>query len=63
MTNSGPFSTMDAERLRQVNGGGFAYDVGRVLRFISLCGHNFSTVNLAIIDWQVNAELNDAANN
>jgi len=54
---------MDAERLRQVNGGGFAYDVGRVLRFISLCGHNFSTVNLAIIDWQVNAELNDAANN
>ena len=57
MKNTTLFSTMDAEQLREVNGGGFAFDLGRVIRFIGLTGggHN---ATYAIIDWIIN----DAAN-
>jgi len=52
---------MDAERLRQVNGGGFAYDVGRGLRWLAISATQ-GVIN-AIIDATVNEALNEAANN
>jgi hypothetical protein len=57
MKNTALFSTMDAEQLRVVNGGGFAFDLGRVIRFIGLTGGGVNTT-YAIIDWIIN----DAAN-
>ena len=52
---------MDAERLRQVNGGGFAYDVGRGLRYLAIYATQ-GWVN-AMVDAIVNEALNEAANN
>ena len=45
------------------SGGGFAFDVGRVLRFLSIAlpGDAIS-VTYAITDWQINAMINDAEN-
>ena len=60
MENTAHFSTMDAGQMRQVNGGGFAYDVGRVLRFLSIAGNGIGgTATLAIIDWEVNKIINE----
>lgn len=61
MENRDLFSTMDAERMKQVNGGGFAYDVGRVIRFIGLSGTGYNTW-YAIIDWEINKAINEAEN-
>ena len=61
MKNTENFSTMDAEQLHDVNGGGFAYDVGRVIRFIGLSvgGQNPYALNYAIADWHLNALINN----
>ncbi|HER09064.1 MAG TPA: hypothetical protein ENO20_09160 [Bacteroides sp.] len=61
MKNFGPFNTMDVESMRQVNGGGFAYDVGRGIRCLALYvvyGNIY-----AMTDYIVNEALNEAANN
>jgi hypothetical protein len=44
-----------------INGGGFAYDVGRVLRFLYISGLGSSVIGttMAVIDWEINAALND----
>jgi len=52
---------MDVESMRQVNGGGFAYDVGRGIRCLALYvvyGNIY-----AMTDYIVNEALNEAANN
>ena len=61
MKNTEFFSTMGAEQLHEVNGGGFAYDVGRVLRFIALSGGGLNPIALtnAITDWHINAIINN----
>ena len=59
MKNTTLFSTMDAEQLREVNGGGFAFDLGRVIRFIGLTGGGANTT-YAIIDWIINDAANEA---
>jgi hypothetical protein len=56
------FNQMDPARLKQLNGGGFAYDVGRGLRFLVMCGGGFTVTN-AVIDWIINDVANDAVNN
>lgn len=38
MKNTKEFSLMTAEQLMEVNGGGFAYDLGRFLRIVALGG-------------------------
>ena len=50
------FSSLGTQELVETNGGGFAHDVGRVLRFLSIAlpGDGISIAN-AITDWQVNA--------
>ena len=55
-TNIEFFTTMGSQQLLETNGGGFAHDVGRVLRFlaIALPGTPISVTN-AITDWQINA--------
>jgi hypothetical protein len=57
------FTSMDARQLMDTSGGGFAFDVGRVLRFLSIAlpGDAIS-VTYAITDWQINAMINDAEN-
>jgi hypothetical protein len=50
------FTPMGTQQLMETNGGGFAYDVGRILRFLSIAaGGNPIQIANAITDWQVNA--------
>lgn len=63
MKNRETMSEMSVEQLRELNGGGFAYDVGRILRFIGLSGGGHpGALAYAVTDWQVNAMLNEMAN-
>ena len=55
------FSTMDAEQLRMVNGGGFAYDVGRLIRFFVKSGGG-ALFTEAYMDWVTNELINEAIN-
>ncbi len=50
---------MNAEQLMKVNGGGFAFDVGRFLRLIALGGPTSMT---AIADWIANDVVNEVVN-
>ncbi len=59
MNNYQNFSIMNAEQLMEVNGGGFAYDVGRILRLIARGGPNSMT---AIADWIANDVVNEVVN-
>lgn len=59
------FESMDSVQLMDINGGGFAYDVGRVIRFLgvsALCANPISITN-GIVDWMVTDIINEAANN
>ena len=57
------FTHMTSEQLREVNGGGLAYDIGRVIRFIGLWGGGINAgATRAVADWQVNAIINEAEN-
>ncbi len=64
MKNRENISEMTVEQLREMNGGGFAYDVGRILRFIGLSGGGHpGALAYAVVDWEVNAMINEDANN
>ena len=54
--NTESFTSLPTQQLMDTNGGGFAHDVGRVLRFLSIAlpGDAISMAN-AITDWQINA--------
>lgn len=55
------FRTLDTDRLMEINGGGFAYDVGRTLRFVYLYyTYGYLTADA---DWYANKLLNEEANN
>ena len=58
------FTTLDADQLVVINGGGFAYDVGRVLRFFVMSGggHDPAMMLNAVGDWIANDVANNAAN-
>lgn len=62
MKQNETFSTLDADQLMEINGGGFAYDLGRILRFIGLSGGSGSMIYQALVDWYVTDAINDAAN-
>ncbi len=55
-TNFENFTAIGTHELVETNGGGFAHDAGRILRFIALAlpGDPISLAK-AITDWQVNA--------
>lgn len=55
------FAALGFEELLETNGGGFAYDLGRVLRFIgnALPG-DLVSVNYAIGDWYATTLMNNA---
>jgi len=61
--NTENFNTMDESALSLTRGGGFAYDVGRVLRFIGISGgmHPIG-IPQAIADWMGNEAANQAEN-
>ena len=52
---------MTVEQLMEMNGGGFAYDVGRFLRYIALGGTTANPMN-AYVDFVVNEIVNDIVN-
>ncbi len=55
-TNIEFFTPMGDQELLETNGGGFAHDVGRVIRFIAMVlPHDPISVANAITDWQINA--------
>ena len=63
MKNRENFKEMTPEQLLDTNGGGFAYDVGRILRFIGLSGGGHpGALAYAVTDWQVNAMIDEMAN-
>ena len=55
------FISINPEEARGISGGGFAYDAGRVIRFLSKIGIGSNPIltALAVSDWQINAMLND----
>jgi hypothetical protein len=59
------FKTLKGEQLSSINGGGFAYDVGRVIRFLVMSGGGQNPFLLAnaTADWIINDAVNDALNN
>lgn len=56
------FTDIGPRELMETSGGGFAYDIGRVIRFIGLYGGNPMALPWAVTDWQINAALNDLEN-
>ncbi len=59
------FESMDSVRLMEINGGGFAYDVGRVIRFFIVSG-GCATVygtTAGMADWIAMDVINETANN
>lgn len=56
------FTPIGSNELMETSGGGIAYDIGRVLRFIGLYGGSATSLPYAIADWQINAALNDLEN-
>ena len=52
-------STMDVKQLQETNGGGIAYDIGRLLRFIGLAAPGGANLVYAVTDWEVTTELNE----
>ena len=61
MKNRENLNEMTIEQLMEMNGGGFAYDVGRILRFIGISGGTTIGITYAITDWQINALINEDA--
>ncbi|RPI46456.1 MAG: hypothetical protein EHM46_00550 [Bacteroidetes bacterium] len=57
------FAPIEMSEAMAINGGGFAYDLGRVLRFIYLCGGNGLGTQWAIMDWQINEAVNQQTAN
>ena len=62
MKDSDMFRPIDQNRLMEINGGGFAYDVGRVLRFLVLSTDSILGVSAGVMDWQLNKEISDIVN-
>jgi bacteriocin-like protein len=58
---SGKFKLLNEDQLTEINGGGFAYDVGRVIRFFIMAapGNNPAMTSYAINDWVANGMLNE----
>jgi len=56
------FCLMSTDQLRDINGGGFAYDVGRIIRFLGIsAGQPIGTLN-ALADWEINKIINEIEN-
>ncbi|MCK4747906.1 MAG: hypothetical protein KAT15_12740 [Bacteroidales bacterium] len=58
--NTEHFKSLDTNQLVEINGGGFAYDVGRLLRFISIVGFGQNPIlnAKAVGDWIVSDAVN-----
>jgi hypothetical protein len=52
---------LSTDQAREINGGGFAYDLGRAIRFLGLSGAGI-TVHNALVDWWINDAANTAEN-
>ena len=63
MKNRENLKEMTRDQLLDMNGGGFAYDVGRILRFIGLSGGGHpGALAYAVADWEINAMISEDAN-
>jgi len=51
---------MDEGQLVQTSGGGFAYDLGRIIRFIGISGGGSAIgTTMAVTDWIINSAINN----
>ena len=62
MNTQRQWAPIERSELVSINGGGFAYDVGRVLRFLSIYGGNPLKLPEAMTDWYVNDLINKLEN-
>jgi len=54
------FKLMDDGQLVQTSGGGFAYDLGRIIRFIGISGGgSVIGTTMAVTDWIINDAINN----
>jgi hypothetical protein len=53
------FKPMDEGQLVQTSGGGFAYDLGRIIRFIGISGGTAIGTTMAVTDWIINDAINN----
>jgi hypothetical protein len=53
---------LNATEMETVRGGDFAYDAGRLLRFVYLSGGGFFA-GMAAVDWVATSAINDAKAN
>jgi ferredoxin-NADP reductase len=53
------FKPMDECQLMQTSGGGFAYDLGRIIRFIGISAGSGIGTTFAMVDWMVNDVINN----
>lgn len=54
------FTPIGSSELMETNGGGFSFDVGRVLRFFALSmPGDPASIAYALADWEVRAEYNN----
>ncbi|MDX2431672.1 MAG: hypothetical protein QNK35_12115 [Bacteroides sp.] len=58
-TNFENFTSLGDNELMETNGGGFAHDMGRLIRFIGLAlPLDAPSLAYAISDWQINEMIN-----
>ena len=56
------FSPLTSTQLMETSGGGLAYDVGRIIRFLGISAGQFVGTANAVVDWQINALVNEIEN-
>jgi hypothetical protein len=61
--NTSDFTELNPEECMALSGGGFAYDVGRIIRWLALGGASATPYGVAsaTADWIVNDTANEAA--
>lgn len=59
MNNPEMFNQIDPDQMKKINGGGFAHDVGRVLRFFIMSCDPVLGTYAGVLDWQTNKLISE----
>jgi hypothetical protein len=63
MITTGKTVPMEQSEMVAINGGGFAYDLGRILRFIYISAGTGPGTAMALNDWIINDAANQQPSN
>jgi hypothetical protein len=63
MITTGKTVPMEQSEMIAINGGGFAYDFGRILRFLYISGGSGIGTSMAVADWIINDAANQQSQN